>query len=141
MLVYANETVEENAENYLKFSQQLIEQGLPKEDGLQDRLDYLATYAIHEQDGDPPDKTITILHPDFAPLSFTFGIYAKANPGKGYNWSEHAGLLRNRPELEGYTMWFNGGLIYHGSHDGYGSGSAPTFSVTLTKTRGWSIHT
>ena len=35
----------------------------------------------------------------------------------------------------------NGGFIYHGSHDGFGSGSAPTFSVCLEKTNGWSIHT
>lgn len=35
----------------------------------------------------------------------------------------------------------NGGLIYHGPHDGFGSGSAPTFSACLTPTTGWSIHT
>jgi len=35
----------------------------------------------------------------------------------------------------------NGGIIYHGPHDGYGSGSAPTFSTTVSKTVGWSIHT
>lgn len=35
----------------------------------------------------------------------------------------------------------NGGIIYHGSHDGYGSGSAPTFSVCLSGSKGWSIHT
>lgn len=35
----------------------------------------------------------------------------------------------------------NGGFIYHGKHDGYGNGSAPTFSVCLEKTIGWSIHT
>ena len=34
-----------------------------------------------------------------------------------------------------------GGLIFHGSHDGGGNGSAPTFSVCLTPTDGWSIHT
>lgn len=36
---------------------------------------------------------------------------------------------------------FNGGLLYHGSHDGFGSGKGPTFAVTLTPTHGWSIHT
>lgn len=37
----------------------------------------------------------------------------------------------------------NGGFIYHGPHDGYGNGGAPTFSVCLDpdKTPGWSIHT
>lgn len=35
----------------------------------------------------------------------------------------------------------NGGIIYHGPHDAYGSGRAPTFSVTIEKVYGWSIHT
>jgi len=37
----------------------------------------------------------------------------------------------------------NGGFIFHGQHDGYGNGSAPTFSVCLEAERkaGWSIHT
>ncbi len=37
----------------------------------------------------------------------------------------------------------NGGFIYHGPHDGFGTGSAPTFSVCLDQERvpGWSIHT
>jgi len=52
------------------------------------------------------------VHKDFAPLSFT--------------WSANG--------------WF-GGLIFHGQHDGFGSGSAPTFSVCLESTHGWSIHT
>ena len=34
-----------------------------------------------------------------------------------------------------------GGIIYHGPHDKYGSGGEPTFSVSLTKSQGWSIHT
>ena len=34
-----------------------------------------------------------------------------------------------------------GGLLFHGSHDRYGSGGAPTFAVTLTPTYGWQIHT
>jgi len=40
-----------------------------------------------------------------------------------------------------WKHWFNGGLIYHGSHDLFGSGSAPAFSVCLTPTSGWSVHT
>jgi hypothetical protein len=35
----------------------------------------------------------------------------------------------------------NGGIIYHGSHDGGGNGSAPTFSVSLTPAKGWKVHT
>ena len=34
-----------------------------------------------------------------------------------------------------------GGLIFHGAHDGLGSGSAPTFSVSLNNSTGWQIHT
>ncbi len=34
-----------------------------------------------------------------------------------------------------------GGIILHGKRDAYGSGQAPTFSVTLEKTEGYSIHT
>lgn len=36
---------------------------------------------------------------------------------------------------------YNGGLIFHGKRDGYGSGSAPTFSVCINPTDGYSIHT
>lgn len=36
---------------------------------------------------------------------------------------------------------YNGGLIFHGPHDGGGNGGAPTFSVSLTPVDGWSIHT
>lgn len=37
----------------------------------------------------------------------------------------------------------NGGFIFHGKHDGYGNGGAPTFSVSIDpeKQPGWSIHT
>ncbi|HPW36819.1 MAG TPA: DUF4120 family protein [Syntrophorhabdus sp.] len=37
----------------------------------------------------------------------------------------------------------NGGFIYHGPQDGFGNGSAPSFSVCLDqdKVPGWSIHT
>lgn len=34
-----------------------------------------------------------------------------------------------------------GGIIYHGARDGYGNGSAPTFSTCITPTQGYSIHT
>lgn len=34
-----------------------------------------------------------------------------------------------------------GGIIYHGRRDNYGSGGAPTFSVCLVPTTGYSIHT
>lgn len=34
-----------------------------------------------------------------------------------------------------------GGIIYHGPRDGFGSGAAPTFSVTLDQAEGYRIHT
>lgn len=38
-------------------------------------------------------------------------------------------------------MYGNGGIIFHGKHDGFGSGAAPTFSVSMTPSDGWEIHT
>jgi hypothetical protein len=58
------------------------------------------------------------LHTDFAPYSFFWSQY---------NVAGQRGL--------------SGGLIYHGQHDGGGNGGAPTFSVNLTPSNGWSIHT
>jgi hypothetical protein len=70
-------------------------------------------------------KRVEELHPevettvccDFAPHSFYFERY------------------------ENEKFRGNGGIIYHGKHDGFGSGSAPTFSVCLEPTQGWQIHT
>ena len=59
----------------------------------------------------------TIIMNDFAPFSFYFE-------------REVDNKFRN-----------NGGIIWHGKHDGYGSGSAPTFSVSIDKAKGWQIHT
>lgn len=87
-------------------------------ENLQKQLDYLNTYADHENEG----LTRCILSYDFAPYSFSFLMTRKNKDGE-------------------YRPWFNGGLIFHGSHDGGGSGSAPTYSVCLSPTDGWSIHT
>lgn len=37
----------------------------------------------------------------------------------------------------------NGGIIFHGRHDGFGSGQAPSFSVSLDNSpvSRWEIHT
>ena len=90
-------------------------------ESLQRQLDYLNGYAIHE-DGDPA-RTKCILYKDSAPYSFGFTM-----------------MMRKEPADE-YKQWFQGGLIYHGNHDGFGDGTAPTFSVSLSKTQGWEIHT
>ena len=86
---------------------------------LAERLYYLGTYADHANDG----RTRCILYPDFAPLSFMFN------------------MERRQSSDEDYQHWFNGGLIFHGDHDGGGNGGAPTYSVNLNPVDGWSIHT
>ncbi len=85
-------------------------------ESLEKQLKYLDTYAS-------PRKTQCLLFKDFAPQSFEFSLQV---------WDE---------KNEGWTTWFQGGLIYHGKHDGHGSGSGPSYAVTLTPTDGWSIHT
>ena len=55
---------------------------------------------------------------DFAPMSLYF-------------------VFRNQSN----NVKMNGGVIYHGKHDGFGSGAAPSFSMTLESTDGWRIHT
>jgi hypothetical protein len=46
-----------------------------------------------------------------------------------------------------YSFFFSsdrglcGGVIFHGSHDNGGDGSAPTYSVCVDKADGWRIHT
>jgi hypothetical protein len=79
------------------------------------RLRYLDEYAH-------PKNTRCTLSRDSAPYSFEFVMEVQ--------------------QLDGdWRVWFVGGLLYHGPHDGHGSGSGPTFACTLTPTRGWSIHT
>ena len=58
------------------------------------------------------------LYLDFAPLSFGFVILKDSG-----------------------AAWINGGVIFHGAHDGYGSGSAPTYAVSVGGADGWQIHT
>jgi hypothetical protein len=65
-----------------------------------------------------------------------------------------AAIKKNYPESVGKLYWDHaplsfgfaagslcGGLIFHGPHDGYGSGQGPTFSVCLEPTTGWQLHT
>lgn len=82
-------------------------------DQLQGQLDYLEGYSDRE--------TRCQLYTDFAPHSFGFTMEVKRDG----EW----------------VRWFNGGLIYHGPHDNGGDGGAPTFSVNITPTNGWSVHT
>jgi len=82
---------------------------------LKSRLDYLERYG-----GD--DRTRVRLYRDRARYSFGFVIEKKDAAGE-------------------WRHLFTGGLLYHGPHDGFGSGAAPTLAVTLERTNGWSIHT
>jgi hypothetical protein len=64
--------------------------------------------------------------------------------GKGYSvtlYSDFAPLSMEFSITENDKLILYGGFIFHGPHDGYGSGSYPTFSVSLSKEVGWSIHT
>ena len=82
---------------------------------LKNRLDYLEHYGRS-------DTTRVRLLRDSAPYSFYFVIEIQNSAGE-------------------WERTFNGGLLFHGPHDGLGSGSGPTFACTLTPTLGWSIHT
>ena len=110
-------------ENNMNFT---IPDGIKFNKDVADRLkecdDFLNTVPYKERD--PLIKTIEHcfdilmnlgepeLFTDFAPLSFTF---------------KAGGLF--------------GGMIYHGPHDGFGSGGEPTFSVCVDKAYGWRLHT
>lgn len=88
---------------------------------LQKQLDYLATYACH----DDPERTRCHLMADFAPHSFTFTMEKRSSDGAEY------------------TYWFNGGLIYRGPGQPL-DGSAPALTVDISpsnKTHDWSVHT
>lgn len=89
-------------------------------DQLKGKLNYLAQFGC-KQDGTDPERCICTLHKDFAPHSF--------------GWSTQI-----RKEDGTYDHWLAGGLIFHGPHDNGGDGGAPTFSVSLTPTDGWEIH-
>ncbi len=86
---------------------------------LRRALDRLESFCRKGPDGTP--TTRVVLLPDRAPLSFLFSVEAAFEGG--------------------WEMTLFGGLIFHGPHDGFGNGSAPTFSVSLTQTVGWTLHT
>lgn len=95
-------------------------EGNDNNQSLKGRLDHLARYGGKSADGS--DRTRVRLFKDFAPYSFGF-------------------VIESKDENDDWSAWFQGGLLFHGAHDGDGSGSAPTLAVTLTPCVGWSIHT
>ena len=87
------------------------------DDSLQKCIDRLKrSEENYKESGQPIETYVT---EDFAPYSFYF--------------------YKTYVESEEFVS--NGGIIFHGAHDNGGDGSAPTFSVNLTSTYGWSIHT
>ena len=87
-------------------------------DNFKENMDYLSGYACHEG-----RETRCEMYQDGAPYSFYFVMH-----------------LKRKGEDE-FKPWFNGGLIYHGPHDGFGDGGAPTFSVNINNSQGWSVYT
>ena len=86
---------------------------------LKPALDRLESFERKGPDGQSAVRVV--LSPDFAPHSFEFAIERSVN--------------------DGWEATLIGGLLFHGPHDDFGSGSGPTFAVSLTSTVGWSIHT
>ncbi|MBI4864211.1 MAG: DUF4120 family protein [Candidatus Riflebacteria bacterium] len=96
-------------------------------DTLIERVKQALSHLLSQSFQDCPDTLVRLannvngkarLWLDFAPLSFTFVIIRETG-----------------------GAWINGGLIFHGSHDGYGSGSAPTHAVCVSPEEGLTIHT
>lgn len=82
---------------------------------LEEQLTFLDRFAH------PKITRATLFH-DHAPFSFSFQIEALGEDGV-------------------WQHWFSGGLIFHGPHDGHGSGEAPTLAVSIVPIHGWQIHT
>ena len=84
---------------------------------LDEKLAYLEGMTRNREAG----QDDLYIHSDFSPMSFYFEIYP-------------AGSKRDNTK----RLW-NGGLIYHGQLE---NGTRPeTFSVELTQSNSWSIHT
>jgi hypothetical protein len=148
MLVY-DESLEKDLTAALQLSYCLQEKNaIDKNQLLEKQLEYLSMYANY----DHIDNCIVILFPDFAPSSFAISWYARGKDAYPQTTLDNIQNLITRRtrysdsvsevlESYGYKFWFNGGLIYHGTHDGGGDGGAPTFSVNLSPVNGWSVHT
>jgi hypothetical protein len=89
-------------------------------DKFKKRMDYLEHYGCS---AGKPDHARVILWKDFAPLSFSLIIEFKQPDGT-------------------YKFFMDGALVFHGQHDGHGSGGAPTFAVSVGPVdEDWSLHT
>ena len=141
-MLLCSESVKEKLEKELLFSKELVDDNRLEEScGLAHQIEWLKRYAHHNNEKAGCEFTHIELVPDFAPHSFCFIMWAlaKENHPKAIQPGSYA--AKQYPELVGYTFWFNGGLIFHGAHDGGGDGGPPTFSVSLVPVNGWSVHT
>ena len=111
---------------------------------------YLQSYACRTENGLETTRCVTTLSRDFAPLSFDVTWFIRRRDldsmdqlflAQRWNVKQMFENQEWRRIEKYYSRWFVGGLIYHGQHDGFGDGSGPTFSVTISKSTGWSIHT
>ena len=76
------------------------------------------------------------LQKDFAPYSFAWHIQDGLEDDPFYHV-----VSNGEASSSVHRRYLNGGIIFHGAHDGGGSGSAPTYSVCLTPTNGWAVQT
>ena len=152
-MLYFDKSLEEDLTSALQLYGRLQDEvAISPYETLEERMAYLSLYANY----DYIDHTICVLGGDFAPMSFRFSMYAlpfdklQLDTRHRHTAAEVVDLIVKRNKYLsifdvlktlGYKYWMNGGLIYHGKHDGFGSGNAPTFSVCLTPTNGWSVHT
>jgi len=94
-----------------------------------------------------------VISPDFAPYSFFWQEsvelpemypaeeeYKSSGEFTTIPWRADTSQPDNKQEAR-VISGIHGGLIYHGPHDGFGDGGSPSFSVSLSKSQGWSIHT
>lgn len=104
-----------NEDHFNKVKAKAEEMGLMPD--LQEKLDYLASYADHGDYG----KVRCKLGWDFAPLSFAFVMERQENG------------------TDTWKYWFNGGLIFHPGR----LGPDESLSVELCQSNKphWSVHT
>ena len=143
MLIYYPQ-IEEDLTIALQLSNRLQqEMVIPLVETLEDRMLYLSMYANHDR----IDNTICLLGNDFADFSFSFAIYFRnkeatlslvdierlIDENNGYKYPDP---LHKIVEYA-YSYRINGGLIYHGNV----GRTKNNFTVSLSPTSGWSIHT
>ena len=140
MLIYYPQ-IEDDLTLALQLSNKLQQEcSVPLVETLEDRMTYLSLYANY----DYIDNTICLLGNDFADFSFSFAIYRR-NKNATLSLGDITKLIADRDPnyyplhkiVEyAYSYWINGGLIYHGLHK-----TKSNWTVSLSPTSGWSIHT